>query len=141
MGTGDGDVRRSTCETDHPGPRPAPLAGRGALRWAFGFLGKRWNGMLLFALMAGPLGFADLRRTIGGISDSMLSERLAELTAAGLVARHVHHSVPPTVEYQLTATGQELLPVLEELATWATKAMQTCAPSAAPTPLPDDAPR
>ena len=58
-----------------------------ALTRAFGFLGKRWNGVLLGALVHGPAGFAGLKRLVGGISDSVLSERLSELCEAGLVVR------------------------------------------------------
>lgn len=90
-----------------------------ALTRAFEFLGKRWNGVLLGTLIGGPLGFADLRRAIGGISDSVLSERLAELGRAGLVRRSVEEGPPVTVTYQLTPAGEALLPALNELTAWA----------------------
>jgi DNA-binding HxlR family transcriptional regulator len=93
----------------------------GALARAFGFLGKRWNGILLASLAEGPAGFSELRRSVGGISDSMLSERLSELTGAGLVLRSVNAGPPVSVEYQLTPVGLALLPALDELATWATQ--------------------
>jgi DNA-binding HxlR family transcriptional regulator len=104
-----------------PGPgRPAPPQGcDGALSRAFGFLGKRWNGVIIGTLIHGPLGFADLRRTVGGISDSVLSERLSELAAAGLVSRTVDPGPPVSVEYRLTSAGLALTPALEALATWA----------------------
>jgi DNA-binding HxlR family transcriptional regulator len=91
-----------------------------ALARAFGFLGKRWNGVILATLLIGPLGFAELKRSVGGICDSVLSERLHGLTEAGLVQRHVAEGPPVTVEYALTAAGQALLPVLEGLSAWAT---------------------
>jgi DNA-binding HxlR family transcriptional regulator len=90
-----------------------------ALARAFGFLGKRWNGMLLGTLMDGPLGFAELRRAVAGISDSMLSERLAELSAAGLVERAVQPGPPVAVSYRLSAAGSALLPALQALTAWA----------------------
>ena len=90
-----------------------------ALARAFGFLGKRWNGVLLGALMQSPGGFAELKRAVGGISDSVLSERLSELAKAGLVQRTVEPGPPISVRYELTASGKALLPALNELTTWA----------------------
>jgi DNA-binding HxlR family transcriptional regulator len=91
-----------------------------ALGRAFGLLGKRWNGLLIAMLGQGPVGFAELRRRIGAISDSMLSDRLTELAGAGLVARCVTDTRPPGVKYGLTAAGEALLPILEQVADWAT---------------------
>jgi DNA-binding HxlR family transcriptional regulator len=105
-------------DPDHP---HNPKACEGALARAFGFLGKRWNGVLLGALAPGPTGFSELRRALGGISDSMLSERLSELTGAGLVLRSVNAGPPVSVDYRLTPAGVALLPALDELATWATQ--------------------
>jgi DNA-binding HxlR family transcriptional regulator len=91
----------------------------GALARAFGFLGKRWNGILLATLGHGPAGFSDLRRTVAGISDSVLSDRLGELSRAGLVTRTVHEGPPVAVVYELTASGHALAPALAELTDWA----------------------
>jgi DNA-binding HxlR family transcriptional regulator len=90
-----------------------------ALARAFAFLGKRWNGVLLGTLTTGPAGFAELRRALGGISDSVLSERLSELAGAGLVARTVTEGPPVSVSYALTPAGQALLPAMQELTAWA----------------------
>lgn len=86
---------------------------------AFDFLGKRWNGVLLGTLTGGPATFSELSRTVRGISDSMLSERLSELAVAGLVYRHVEPGPPVAVSYYLTPAGEALIPALEELAAWA----------------------
>ncbi|MEX0429674.1 winged helix-turn-helix transcriptional regulator [Nocardioides sp. DS6] len=104
----------STSEIVHE-----PKACNAALARAFGFLGKRWNGVLLGTLTTGPMGFAELKRAVHGISDSMLSERLAELGAADLVVRRVDAGPPVSVHYELTESGQALLPALEALTTWA----------------------
>jgi DNA-binding HxlR family transcriptional regulator len=96
-----------------------PRACDAALAQVFGFLGKRWNGVLLATLMHGPAGFAELRRAVAGISDSVLSDRLNELAEAGLVQRTVDEGPPVAVEYRLTASGQALLPALDALSTWA----------------------
>jgi DNA-binding HxlR family transcriptional regulator len=90
-----------------------------ALSRAFEFLGKRWNGVLLGVLLDGPAGYAEIKRAVAGISDSMLSERLAELTRAGLFERLVDAGPPVSVTYQLTASGRALAPAFEAITTWA----------------------
>ena len=74
--------------------------------------------MLLASLGDGPAGFAELRRTLG-ISDSMLSDRLGELTRAGLVERTVDAGPPTSVTYALTDSGLALQPALDVLTEWA----------------------
>jgi DNA-binding HxlR family transcriptional regulator len=86
---------------------------------AFGFLGKRWTAMILGHLSHGTAGFRDLSRGIGGISDSVLSERLGDLTAGGLITRTVREGPPVTVTYQLTERGRALMPALDQIARWA----------------------
>ena len=93
------------------------------VRRAFEFLGKRWNGVILGALSQGPTGFADLRRAVGSITDSVLSDRLTELGHAGLVERTVADGRPPSVQYALSGTGRALLPILDELGRWAVVAL------------------
>jgi len=90
-----------------------------ALVRAFGFLGKRWNGVLLGSLASGPAGFGELRRVVAGISDSMLSDRLGELAAAGLIEREVEPGPPVAVTYRLSESGQALVPALNALTKWA----------------------
>lgn len=90
-----------------------------ALRRAFDFLGKRWNGVILGSLAAGPESFSCLSRTVDGISDSVLSDRLASLAGAGLVARTVRPGPPVAVIYELTESGRALVPALNALVRWA----------------------
>ena len=90
-----------------------------SLRRAFAVLGKRWNGVLLAALAGGPATFAVLHREIGAISDSVLCERLRELSDAGLVERGVEPGPPIAVRYALSDAGTALLPALDALAAWA----------------------
>ena len=99
-------------------PEHEPRACDAALSRAFEFLGKRWNGVLLGTLIQGPAGFAELKRGLG-ISDSMLSDRLLELTRAGLVERTVDPGPPVAVSYALTDNGRAVLPALQALTTWA----------------------
>jgi DNA-binding HxlR family transcriptional regulator len=90
-----------------------------ALVSAFQFLGKRWSGVILGTLVAGPLGFAELGRRVEGISDSVLAERLSDLQASGLVLRQVHVGPPVSVTYTLSIAGCALLPAMHELSLWA----------------------
>jgi DNA-binding HxlR family transcriptional regulator len=90
-----------------------------ALTRAFAFLGKRWNGVLLGALVQGPAGYAELKRAVSGISDSVLSERLSELAGVGLVRRVVDDGPPVSVTYHATDAGQALVPTLQALTSWA----------------------
>jgi DNA-binding HxlR family transcriptional regulator len=96
----------------------SPRACDGALVRAFSFLGKRWNGVILATLINGAMGFAELRRSVGSISDSVLSDRLSELAAAGLVERRVHTGPPIAVEYTLTPSGEALWPSMQALTVW-----------------------
>ncbi|MFJ3231036.1 winged helix-turn-helix transcriptional regulator [Streptomyces sp. NPDC086787] len=97
---------------------PCTTVDRGITR-VFGLLGKRWTGPIVFVLLGGPAYFADARRAIPGISERMLSDRLTELGAAGLVVREVDEGPPLRVAYRLTAAGAALEPALRELAVWA----------------------
>jgi DNA-binding HxlR family transcriptional regulator len=93
----------------------------GSLAQAFTFLGKRWNGVILGTLSNGVSGFAELRRNVAGISDSVLAERLTELQAAGLIVRAVDPGPPVSVSYQLTEVGNALIPALHALSAWASE--------------------
>ncbi|MFI9580745.1 winged helix-turn-helix transcriptional regulator [Streptomyces sp. NPDC052236] len=85
----------------------------------FELLGKRWTGPIVSVLMQRPIHFAELRRAIPGISERMLSDRLAELGAAELVVREVDEGPPLRVAYRLTEAGAAMEPALKELALWA----------------------
>ncbi|MER7682859.1 helix-turn-helix domain-containing protein [Streptomyces sp. NPDC096934] len=95
------------------------MAARGGVAQFFQLFGKRWTGLVVSALLPHPLHFSDLRRAIPGISERMLSDRLAELAAAGLVSREVATGPPLRVTYGLTEKGQALEPGLLELGRWA----------------------
>ncbi len=107
----------TTVSPDDAGTEP-PACEAGLIR-AFDVLGKRWSGVILGTLSSGALGFAELRRGVGAITDSVLSDRLTELTAGGLVERTVSETRPPGVTYSLTPGGAALLPILHQLAAWA----------------------
>jgi DNA-binding HxlR family transcriptional regulator len=82
-------------------------------------IGRRWTGAIVRALLRGVVHFSDLTRVIPDLSDRMLSERLKELEAEGIVARTVIPAMPVRVEYRLTEKGRALEPVLDAISQWA----------------------
>ena len=82
-------------------------------------VGRRWAGAILWALSERPHYFADLSVAVPGMSDRLLSTRLRELEAEGLVERSVHAGAPARVSYALSEKGQALAPALRVLRDWA----------------------
>lgn len=86
---------------------------------AFEMLGKKWTGLILHELMKGERCFMALERAIPALSSRMLTLRMKELEALGLVDRQVEPGPPIRVAYRLTIKGKALEPVLQSLARWA----------------------
>lgn len=86
---------------------------------AIELVGKRWTGAILLVLLDGPLHFSGIRQLVPELSDRLLSERLKELEAEGIVERRVLDGAPVRVEYSLTAKGRALEPTLGALKSWA----------------------
>jgi DNA-binding HxlR family transcriptional regulator len=86
---------------------------------AIELVGKRWTGAILLVLMDGPLHFSGIRQLVPELSDRLLSERLKELEAEGIVERRVLDGAPVRVEYSLTSKGRALEPTLGALKAWA----------------------
>lgn len=83
-------------------------------------IGRRWTGAILeILLQAGSLRFSELAASVPELSDRMLSDRLKELEARGLVERAVYSGPPVRVEYSLTRMGAALGPAVGELKSWA----------------------
>ncbi|MFI0930802.1 winged helix-turn-helix transcriptional regulator [Streptomyces sp. NPDC021019] len=92
---------------------------------AIAVMGGKWKGLILFWLSEEErLRFQELRRTVTGISERMLTLQLRELEAAGLVHREVHEQVPPKVEYSLTDFGRSLVAALMPLGAWGEEHME-----------------
>ena len=91
---------------------------------AIELIGRRWTGAIVHSLMAGPLRFSQISAAIPQISDRLLSGRLKELEACGIVTRHVLGGSPVRVEYELTSKGHALEPTLHSLRQWARQYMQ-----------------
>jgi DNA-binding HxlR family transcriptional regulator len=97
-----------------------PEAAAAAVERALKVLEGRWKLVILFRLFGGHvLRFSELERAIPGISQKMLGQQLRQLERDGMLERTVHPEVPPRVEYRLSAWGQSLCPVLDQLLRWA----------------------
>ncbi len=92
-----------------PPPAGCPMGACMAL------LGGAWTTNLIWQLSGGPRRFGELYKDIPGISPKMLTARLRELQAKRVVIRSVMPSSPPSVEYALSALGQELVPVIDAI--------------------------
>lgn len=107
------------------GKRPdyTPILGARGVQNSLRILEGRWKLVILFQLFGGKvLRFSELERAIPGISQKMLIQQLRQMEKDGVVARIVHHEVPPRVEYHLTEWGQALCPALDALLLWAESA-------------------
>jgi DNA-binding HxlR family transcriptional regulator len=90
-----------------------------AYHQAVELIGKRWTGAIVFVLLEGPLRFSEVKMLVPDLSDRLLSERMKELEAVGIVERRVIDDTPPRVEYRLTEKGKALEPAVRSLKTWA----------------------
>src|SRR5436189_2039670 len=86
---------------------------------AIAVLGKRWTGLIIRALLDGSCRFNGISSYVPGLSDRLLSERLKEMEAEGVVERRVYPETPVRIEYVLTAKGDALRPVRDAFQTWA----------------------
>ena len=88
-------------------------------------VGDKWSMLILFTLENHPtIWFKELQRNIPDISQKMLTATLKALEADGLISREVFPEVPPRVEYALTEKGKSLLPLIDNLLTWASNNME-----------------
>ena len=88
-------------------------------------IGRRWTGAIIFVLLKARCRFATLRDAIPDITDRMLSDRLQELEAEGIVERTVIPETPVRVEYALTRKGRALAGAIEAISAWADKWVDT----------------
>lgn len=100
-------------------------------RRALSMIADKWTLVVLFALKEEPQRLSAVQRMIEGVTQKMLIQTLRQMEANGLVKRTVFPVVPPHVEYELTALGQSLLPVLQTLSDWAEAKLGTRVQNAA----------
>jgi len=114
--TGMENLTSAACEDDCDcTPDPTLLAD---FKRAIHALGGKWKLEILFALMNGSVRFGALRRSIGGITQHMLTTQLRELAQDGLVLRTAFTEKPLRVEYELTDAAYGLLPAFKEILSW-----------------------
>ncbi|MCW3466988.1 winged helix-turn-helix transcriptional regulator [Chitinophaga nivalis] len=85
---------------------------------ALQYISGKWQMGILWQLRQGPIRFNALKDTFPGLSEKVLTENLKFFEEKGIVEKQSFPSVPPKVEYQLTADGQTLLPVIEKVIRW-----------------------
>ena len=86
---------------------------------AIELIGKRWTGAIVRVLLAsGPLRFSEIAHAVPQLSDRLLSERMKELEARGLVSRRADEDRPVRFTYALTEMGTDLEPALVQVETW-----------------------
>lgn len=81
-------------------------------------IGNKWKVLILRDLLTGTKRFGELKKSIGGISQKVLTAQLRDMEESGLVSRKVYAEVPPRVEYPLTELGQSLKPILDSMWNW-----------------------
>ena len=81
-------------------------------------IGNKWKVLILRDLMPGTKRFGELKKSIGSVSQKVLTAQLRDMEQSGLVNRKVYAEVPPRVDYSLTELGQSLKPILEAMGNW-----------------------
>ena len=81
-------------------------------------ISSRWKVLILRDLFTGTKRFGELKKSIGSVSQKVLTSQLRDMEDKGLVSRKVYAEVPPRVEYTLTETGYSLKPILDAMANW-----------------------
>ena len=83
-------------------------------------ISDKWKVLILRDLMDGTKRFGELKKSIGHVTQKVLTAQLRDMEAKGLLTRKVYAEVPPRVEYTLTETGYSLKPILDSMVVWGT---------------------
>ena len=81
-------------------------------------IGDKWKVLILRDLMPGTKRFGELKKSVGNVSQKVLTAQLRAMEESGLVHREVYAEVPPRVEYSLTELGKSLKPILDSMRAW-----------------------
>lgn len=81
-------------------------------------IGDKWKVLILRDLLTGTKRFGELKKSVGGVSQKVLTSQLRDMEESGLVNRKVYAEVPPRVEYSLTDLGKSLNPILDAMKCW-----------------------
>lgn len=93
----------------------------GCIAAAMEIIGNKWTALILRDLHEGPRRFGELESSLQGISPRTLSQRLDDLEAHNIITKECFNEVPPRVTYTLTQKGQDIVPVLQQMANWGAK--------------------
>lgn len=96
-------------------------AKEGCIAAAMEIIGNKWTALILRDLACGEKRFCGLEKTIGKINPRTLSQRLDDLESRGIIIKKSYAEVPPRTEYTLTQKGEDLLPILKQMAAWGNK--------------------
>lgn len=83
-------------------------------------IGNRWKVLIMRDLLEGTKRFGELKKSVGSITQKVLTQNLRDMEESGLVIRKVYAEVPPRVDYTLTEVGYSLKPVLDSMIEWGT---------------------
>ena len=84
-------------------------------------IGNKWKVLIIRDLLTGTKRFGELKKSIGKVSQKVLTTQLRDMEESGLISRKIHAEVPPKVEYSLTDLGKSLQPILNAMLQWGTE--------------------
>lgn len=83
-----------------------------------GLIGDKWKVLIIRDLLTGTKRFGELKKSLSGITQKVLTNNLRQMESSGLILRKVYAEVPPKVEYSLSDTGWSLKPILDSMVEW-----------------------
>ncbi len=86
--------------------------------YTLSFIGGKWKGLILWHLQFGTMRYGEIRKTLGKVTQKMLTQTLRSLEQDKLITRKVYPVVPPKVEYTITDRGSKLIPIFSQLIEW-----------------------
>jgi DNA-binding HxlR family transcriptional regulator len=93
----------------------------GCIASAMEIIGNKWTALILRDLANGPKRFSELEKSVGSINPRTLSQRLDDLETHHIITKRSYAETPPRIEYTLTKKGEDLVPVLKQMAAWGEK--------------------
>lgn len=98
----------------------------GCIAASLRIIGQKWTALIIRDLSASPKRFSELERSVEGINPRTLSQRLEALEAFGIITKKTYAEVPPRTEYTLTSKGEDVIPILRQMAAWGDKYQEKC---------------
>lgn len=98
----------------------------GCIASALRVVGQKWTALIIRDLYSGSKRFSELEKSVGSINPRTLTQRLESLEKSGVVTKKAYAETPPRSEYTLTKKGEDLLPILQQMAAWGNKYHEEC---------------